>query len=96
MWQNLAPSFNSSGLLPDDGRSGTARTATERIVPVRYSQGQAMDAFELKLTVVYYHERDSVLIDHDDMTKLIQDALAGLVYNKDRQITDFADTQDQY
>jgi crossover junction endodeoxyribonuclease RusA len=42
----------------------------------------------LKLTVVYYHERDSVLIDHDNMIKPIQDALAGLVYNNDRQITD--------
>lgn len=42
----------------------------------------------LKLTVVYYHERDSVLIDHDNMVKPIQDALAGLVYNNDRQITD--------
>lgn len=42
----------------------------------------------LRLTVVYYHERDSVLIDHDNMVKPIQDALAGLVYNNDRQITD--------
>jgi len=42
----------------------------------------------LKLTVVYYHERDSVLIDHDNMIKPIQDALAGLVYRNDRQITD--------
>jgi Holliday junction resolvase RusA-like endonuclease len=42
----------------------------------------------LKLTVVYYHERQSVLIDHDNMIKPIQDALAGLVYRNDRQITD--------
>jgi Holliday junction resolvase RusA-like endonuclease len=42
----------------------------------------------LKLTVVYYHERQSVLIDHDNMIKPIQDALAGLVYKNDRQITD--------
>ena len=33
----------------------------------------------LKLTVVYYHERQSVSIDHDNMIKPIQDALAGLV-----------------
>jgi crossover junction endodeoxyribonuclease RusA len=42
----------------------------------------------LKLTVVYYHERQSVLIDHDNMVKPIQDALAGLLYRNDRQITD--------
>lgn len=42
----------------------------------------------LKLTVVYYHEQDSVLIDHDNMLKPIQDALAGLIYLDDRQITD--------
>jgi Holliday junction resolvase RusA-like endonuclease len=48
----------------------------------------------LKLTVVYYHERQSVLIDHDNMLKPIQDALAGLVYGNDRQITD-AQTQKQ-
>jgi crossover junction endodeoxyribonuclease RusA len=42
----------------------------------------------LKLTVVNYHERQSVLIDHDNMIKPIQDALAGLVYLNDRQITD--------
>lgn len=42
----------------------------------------------LKLTVVYYHERQSVLIDHDNMIKPIQDALAGLIYMDDRQITD--------
>jgi len=34
----------------------------------------------LKLTVVYYHERAAVLIDHDNLVKPIQDALAGLVY----------------
>jgi crossover junction endodeoxyribonuclease RusA len=42
----------------------------------------------LKLTVVYYHERQSVLIDQDNMIKPIQDALAGLAYRNDRQITD--------
>lgn len=50
--------------------------------------GEAPFGGRLELTVVYYHERDSVLIDHDNMIKLIQDALAGLVYENDRQITD--------
>jgi len=49
---------------------------------------QAPVEIPLKLTVVYYHERPSVSIDHDNMIKPIQDALAGLVYKNDRQITD--------
>jgi crossover junction endodeoxyribonuclease RusA len=44
--------------------------------------------FPVKLTVVYYHERQSVSIDHDNMIKPIQDALAGVIYENDRQITD--------
>jgi crossover junction endodeoxyribonuclease RusA len=42
----------------------------------------------LKITVAYFHERESALIDHDNMIKPIQDALAGLIYVDDRQITD--------
>jgi crossover junction endodeoxyribonuclease RusA len=51
---------------------------------------QAQEPYEgpLKITVVYYHERQAVSIDHDNMFKPIQDALAGLVYKNDRQITD--------
>jgi hypothetical protein len=49
---------------------------------------QAPVEIPLKLTVVYYHERPSVSIDHDNMIKPIQDALAGLIYKNDRQITD--------
>jgi crossover junction endodeoxyribonuclease RusA len=51
-------------------------------------QGQELHQGPLKLTVVYYHERQAVSIDHDNMIKPIQDALAGLVYKNDRQITD--------
>jgi len=50
--------------------------------------GREIEEAALKITVVYYHERQSVLIDHDNMIKPIQDALAGLVYKNDRQITD--------
>jgi hypothetical protein len=42
----------------------------------------------LKITVVYYHEPHAVSIDHDNMIKPIQDALAVLVYKNDCQITD--------
>jgi Holliday junction resolvase RusA-like endonuclease len=42
----------------------------------------------LKFTVTYYHDGVSVRIDNDNMVKPIQDALNGLVYEDDRQITD--------
>ena len=51
-------------------------------------RGRDLNDGPLKLTVVYYHERQAVSIDHDNMIKPIQDALAGLVYRNDRQITD--------
>lgn len=42
----------------------------------------------LKLTVCYYHDGIAVRMDNDNMVKPIQDALIGLVYEDDRQITD--------
>ena len=42
----------------------------------------------LRITVVYYHEGAEVRIDNDNLLKPIQDALNGLVYDDDRQITD--------
>lgn len=42
----------------------------------------------LKLAVTYYHDGPTVRIDNDNMVKPIQDALNGLIYNDDRQITD--------
>lgn len=42
----------------------------------------------LKLLVTYYHDGVTVRIDNDNMVKPIQDALIGLVYVDDSQITD--------
>jgi Holliday junction resolvase RusA-like endonuclease len=42
----------------------------------------------LKIAVTYYHEGAAVRIDNDNLLKPIQDALNGLVYEDDRQITD--------
>jgi hypothetical protein len=42
----------------------------------------------LRIAVTYYHEGAAVSIDTDNMVKPIQDALIGLVYVDDRQITD--------
>jgi Holliday junction resolvase RusA-like endonuclease len=42
----------------------------------------------LRLTLTYYHDGVSVRIDNDNLVKPIQDALNGLVYVDDHQITD--------
>jgi len=42
----------------------------------------------LKLIVIYYHDGVSVRLDNDNLLKPIQDALNGLIYEDDRQITD--------
>jgi Holliday junction resolvase RusA-like endonuclease len=44
----------------------------------------------LRITVCYYHEGPAIRLDNDNMIKPIQDALNGLVYQDDRQITDTA------
>ena len=43
---------------------------------------------QLQLTVVYYHDGETIRMDNDNMVKPVQDALNGLVYVDDRQITD--------
>jgi Holliday junction resolvase RusA-like endonuclease len=60
---------------------------------VRRAAGQrwladAISTGRLKLTVTYYHDGIAVRIDNDNLVKPIQDALIGLVYADDRQITD--------
>jgi Holliday junction resolvase RusA-like endonuclease len=45
-------------------------------------------AVPLRMTVVYYHEGPAIRLDNDNMVKPIQDALNGLVYVDDRQVTD--------
>lgn len=42
----------------------------------------------LKFTLTYYHDGVSIRLDNDNLVKPIQDALNGLVYEDDRQITD--------
>jgi crossover junction endodeoxyribonuclease RusA len=54
----------------------------------RWLQGQAAVTGSLLLTVVYYHEQSAIRMDNDNLVKPIQDALIGLVYVDDRQITD--------
>ena len=41
----------------------------------------------VELSVTYFHEGDTILLDNDNMLKPIQDALNGLVYEDDRLVT---------
>src|SRR5215475_12514528 len=42
----------------------------------------------VRLAVCYYHDRVTIRLDTDNLVKPIQDALIGLIYDDDRQITD--------
>lgn len=42
----------------------------------------------LQIAVTYYHDGIAVRIDNDNLLKPVQDALNGLIYTDDRQITD--------
>lgn len=64
------------------------KSAVQAAARQRWRTGQSPVGVRLKITVVYYHEAATVSIDNDNMVKPIQDALVGLVYSDDRQITD--------
>src|SRR5262245_58195499 len=65
--------------------------ATVRRAAVRYwPTGQPPATGRLKITVVYYHDAVTIRLDNDNMLKPIQDALQGLAYVNDAQITDTA------
>ncbi len=54
----------------------------------RWPLNQAPATSRLKITLVYYHDAVTVRLDNDNMLKPIQDALQGVVYVNDAQITD--------
>ena len=54
----------------------------------RWPTAQLPVAQRLKITVAYYHEGDTTRSDNDNLLKPIQDALNGLIYVDDRQLTD--------
>jgi Holliday junction resolvase RusA-like endonuclease len=60
------------------------RTAAAQRWPAHTPPVQAW----LRFMVTYYHDGISVRIDNDNLVKPIQDALNGLVYEDDHQITD--------
>jgi len=59
------------------------RTAAERV----WDRRRNPLAEQLHILVDYYHDGPAIPLDNDNMVKPIQDALNGLVYVDDRQIT---------
>jgi crossover junction endodeoxyribonuclease RusA len=55
-----------------------------------WPEEQAPSESDCLVVVVYYYGRGSVLLDNDNLVKPIQDALNGLVYKDDSQVTDTA------
>lgn len=64
------------------------KQAVRNAAAYRWPQAVAPLKVRLKMTVCYYHDGVMVRIDNDNMVKPIQDALNGLIYEDDRQITD--------
>jgi crossover junction endodeoxyribonuclease RusA len=62
----------------------TVRNAALQHWPV----GTAPLSERLQFSVTYYHDGITVRIDNDNLVKPIQDALNGVVYTDDQQITD--------
>ncbi len=60
------------------------REAAARYLP----PGQAPLSSQISIKVIYFHDGVIARLDNDNMIKPIQDALIGLIYHDDRQITD--------
>lgn len=63
--------------------------ATVRIAAQVYWPEDALPFTEsLKFSITYFHDGTATRIDNDNLVKPLQDALNGLIYVDDRQITD--------
>jgi crossover junction endodeoxyribonuclease RusA len=62
----------------------SVRRAAEAVVP----QGAVPVQTECLLLAVYFFGASPALLDNDNFIKPIQDALIGLIYEDDRQVTD--------
>jgi crossover junction endodeoxyribonuclease RusA len=66
----------------------TWKDAVREAASKRWPIGVAPDTGDIRIIVQYVLDKPRVLIDGDKLLKPIQDALIGLVYDDDRQITD--------
>ncbi len=62
------------------------RDAVQAAADAEWPAGEAPLACKLKIHITYYHDRAP--LDVDNMIKPIQDALNGIVYVDDKQLTD--------
>jgi len=69
-------------------RLRTWQQAVRTAAAQRWPSGTPPLTEQLHFKVTYYHDGVAVRIDNDNLVKPIQDALNGLIYVDDRQITD--------
>lgn len=65
------------------------RDSVREIAAERWSTTPPVE-HSLRIVVTYYHEGPAIRMDNDNLVKPIQNALNGLIYTDDRQITDIA------
>ena len=80
--------FTISQQTPIRARLQEWKAFVRATAQARWPEDHPPLAVPLQITVVYFHERERVRIDADNLLKPIQDALNGLVYVDDTQITD--------
>jgi Holliday junction resolvase RusA-like endonuclease len=72
----------------DKARLKAWRERVKEAAAERWPQNEAPTSEPVQLVITYFHERATVRIDNDNLTKPIQDALTGIVFVNDRQVTD--------
>ncbi len=73
---------------PNRQRLEDWKTSVRNGAAVSWPAGETPSSDPLQIAVTYFHEGAAIRMDNDNMVKPIQDALAGLVYVNDNQITD--------
>ena len=73
----------------DKSRLKAWRERVKAAAAEKWPKDEAPTSDPVQLVITYFHERVTVSIDNDNMAKPIQDALAGLLFINDKQVTDF-------
>jgi crossover junction endodeoxyribonuclease RusA len=63
------------------------RESVTRAARNKWPVGERPASLKVQFHLIYFHEGDQIRLDGDNLVKPIQDALNGLVYLDDRQIT---------
>ena len=64
------------------------KRTVRRAAAAKWPKRRRPEKGALRISVCYYHDRVTVRLDNDNVVKPIQDALAGLAFDDDSQVTD--------